>query len=104
LFLIAILVLRTSLSKAALRQWLTKLNWTSESKLDWQKFYDNAPRTVSYGGGGNIIQENIPGLPEYEDLKPPECKRGISNSAIGQNSFVFLTILSFVTAIMMIVL
>jgi hypothetical protein len=87
-----------------LREWLLEINWTSELKAKWQKFYDDAARLVIYGGGGNFSLENIPGLPEYEDLKPPECKRGISSSATRQSSIVILTIVSLVTKIMTTVL
>jgi hypothetical protein len=104
LFLIAVVVLRSSLNWEKLREWLLEINWTSESKAEWQKFYDDAARLVISGSGDNTTFEIIPGLPKYEDLKPPECKRGIPNSAAHQNAFVFLTIVSLLTKIMTIVL
>ena len=52
-----------------------------------------------FGASGNFSVETLPKLPKYEDLKPPECKRGIPNSAIRQNSFILLTLISFLTTI-----
>jgi hypothetical protein len=69
--------------------------WTPESISKWQEFYNNAPRVVIYGLAGNFSYESLTKLPEYKDLKPSECKRDISNSAIRQNSLILFTLISF---------
>jgi hypothetical protein len=91
-----ILVFRSSLNWEKLREWLLKINWTSESKAEWQKFYDDAARLVIYGGGDNVTFEHIPELPIYQDLKSPECKRNILNSCVNQKSFIILIFISLI--------
>jgi len=76
-----------------------ELKWTPESIRKWQEFYNNASRVIFSGASSNFSMETLPRLPKYEDLKPPNCKRGIPNSAIRQNSFVLLILLSFLTTI-----
>lgn len=86
----------SSYSFSALRKWLLELQWTPESTLQWQEFYNNASRRVIFGVAGNFSYENLPQIPEYEDLKPLECKKIIISSAVDQKSFIFLILISFV--------
>jgi len=65
-----------------LRQRLLDLKWTPESTREWQEFYNNASRFVFYGQSGNFSSENLPRLPQFKDLQPAECIRGIPSLAI----------------------
>ncbi|CAF3226581.1 unnamed protein product [Rotaria sp. Silwood2] len=69
---------------AKLGKWLKELKWTQESVVQWQKFFNDAPRSIVAGVAGNFKLINLPKIPEYEDLKSEECKTRISNSAIRQ--------------------
>ncbi|CAF4783786.1 unnamed protein product [Rotaria socialis] len=64
------------------QKWLMDLKWTPELAEQWQKFYNDAPRVVISGPTGNFTITNLTRLPDYEDLKPAECKRSITNTAI----------------------
>ncbi|CAF2918621.1 unnamed protein product [Rotaria sp. Silwood2] len=68
-----------------LGEWLKRLKWTPESVLQWQKFYNDAPRSVVAGLGDNFKWINLTKIPEYEDLKPVECKTDTSNFGIHQD-------------------
>jgi hypothetical protein len=98
-FLSNVLVLRPSLNDTMLRNWLLNLKWTPESTREWQEFYNHASRLLVYGQSGNVSLENLPTLPQFKDLQPPECKHGIPSLAIRQKSFVFVTLISFLTTI-----
>ncbi len=91
----SIFVLRSSWNYAIFVDWLKKLTWTPESIQQWQEFYNDASRLLFFGGSSNFSFENLPRLPEFKDLKPPECKRGIPNSSIRPNSLIFFTLFSF---------
>ena len=95
-------------------EWLLAREWTNESIVEWQEFYNTAPRDLVYGGAGNRPTENLPHLPEYKDLKPEECQRGslttnypsttspiipIGNAAIDQSPLILLTLFSALRAI-----
>ena len=71
------------------------MKWTSQSIVEWQKFYNDASHVVLIGRAGNFDFIDLPKLPEYEDLKPTECKKSISNSAIHQNTFILFTLIPF---------
>ncbi|CAF3650969.1 unnamed protein product [Rotaria sordida] len=86
---------KPSLDYATLRKWLKELKWTSQSIIEWQKFYNDASRVVLTGRAGNFDFIDLPKLPEDEDLKLTECKRSISNSAIHQTTFILFTLISF---------
>ncbi|CAF2373598.1 unnamed protein product [Rotaria sp. Silwood2] len=90
----------SSLDYATLGKWLKELKWTSQSITEWQQFYNNAPRVVMVGRAGQFDYINLAKIPEYEDLKPTECKRGVPNSAIHQNAFILFTVISLFTTIM----
>lgn len=85
----------STFSYSALRKWLRSLNWTSDSADQWQKFYQDASRIVISSHGGNYSFDYLPKLPEYEDLKAPECKRSALNSSVRQNSCIIFTFISF---------
>jgi hypothetical protein len=70
-------VLRSSLNYNTFKTWLRDIKWTPESKLKWQEFYNDSPRDLMYGGGGNFTMVDQPRLPKYEDFKPAECQRHI---------------------------
>ncbi|CAF2078555.1 unnamed protein product [Rotaria magnacalcarata] len=70
-----------SFNSGALIKWLTELEWTPDLVDQWQKFYNDAQRVVVSGSTSNITAMGLTKLPEYEDLKPTECKRNISNMA-----------------------
>ncbi len=86
----------SSYSDEAVQSWLLGLTWTPESIIEWQKFYNTASRGLGFGRTDNFGQELLPQLPEYEDLKPPECTRIIMSSASHQNSVVLLVFISFI--------
>jgi len=65
----------SSFSGGALTNWLLGLTWTSESISEWQEFYNNASRALTYGHAGEWNGQYLAELPKYEDLKPSECKR-----------------------------
>jgi hypothetical protein len=93
-------ILKSSFNSETLREWLLNQTWTPESIAEWQEFYNNASRTIVFGRADNFNFDYLPKLPEYEDLKTSECKRVIINSAVGQNSFILLTFISFVITIL----
>ena len=66
-----------------------KREWTPARIEEWQTFYNDASRLLAYGHSGNISVEVIPHLPEYKDLKPPPCKRGVPVTAVRKNPFRF---------------
>ncbi len=76
-----------------------KRQWTPETIVQWQEFYNKAPRLLIFGQGGNFSFQTLPELPPYKDLTPPPCKRGIPSSAIRQNSLILFTWISFLTMI-----
>ena len=84
---------------STLRQWLKERNWTAEAIAEWQSFYNNASRFLLSGQASNLTFDHLPHLPEYEDLKAPDCKRAIQSSTIRQSSFSFLILISLCTAI-----
>ncbi|CAF4729970.1 unnamed protein product, partial [Rotaria sp. Silwood2] len=50
-----------------------------------QKFYNAAPSSVVAGLADNFKWINLTKIPEYEDLKPVECKTDTSNFGIHQD-------------------
>jgi hypothetical protein len=94
-----VLVLRSSFNFTALQDWLLERKWTPESIVKWQEFYNDASRMIFSGASSNFSVETLSTLPKYEDLTPSKCKRGIPNSTIRQNSFILLTLISFLTTI-----
>jgi hypothetical protein len=70
---------------------LLDIKWTPESAAEWQKFYDNAPHGVFYGGGIQFQTESFATLPKYEDLKLPQCK----SSAHHEKTFALFVFFSF---------
>ncbi|CAF4624190.1 unnamed protein product [Rotaria sp. Silwood1] len=90
----------SSLNYQALGKWLKELTWTPDSVIQWQEFYNDAPRVVMVGRAGNFDYINLTKIPEYEDLEPTKCKRGVPNSAIHKNVFILCTFISlFITII-----
>ncbi|CAF1122491.1 unnamed protein product [Rotaria sp. Silwood1] len=90
----------SSLNVETLEQWLKQVTWTSELVTQWQNFFHDASRLIVYGRTDNYKFLNQDKLPEYEDLKPLECKKSISNMGFRQNfSFIFFTFISFFTII-----
>ena len=81
-----------------------QLEWTPQLIEEWQTFYNNASRWLVYGQSGNITVDFLPKLPEYEDLEPPPCKKGIPtstpiptptpSSAVRPTFFVLTTLIS----------
>lgn len=43
--------------------------------MEWQKFYNDASRRLKYGRAAHFEYEHMPHLPEFNDLKPAECKK-----------------------------
>ncbi|CAF2888506.1 unnamed protein product, partial [Rotaria sp. Silwood2] len=62
---------------AKLGKWLKELKWTPELVVQWQKLYNEAPRSVVVGQADNFTLINLTKIPEYEDLKIPKCKKNI---------------------------
>ncbi|CAF2458331.1 unnamed protein product [Rotaria sp. Silwood2] len=60
-------------SYSILRQWLRNLQWTSESTVQWQEFYNNATRLLFYGRSGQFQNQILQGIPTYKDLQPDIC-------------------------------
>ena len=71
---------------------LLDIKWTPELAAEWQKFYDNAPHGVLYGGGIQFQTESFATLPKYEDLNLPQCK----SSAHLEKTFVLFVFFSFI--------
>ncbi|CAF3853401.1 unnamed protein product [Rotaria sp. Silwood1] len=65
-----------------LGKWLKRLKWTPELVVEWQRFYNNASRSVQ---AGDFELINLTKIPEYEDLQPSTCHTNIPNSAMNQN-------------------
>lgn len=86
-----------------LQEWLRQRQWTPEAIKDWQTFYDNASRLLVYGFGETFSTQFLPHLPEYQDLNPPSCKKGIpipTSSARRENLMVFSVLISFLLTIL----
>jgi hypothetical protein len=81
-YLLNILALSSSFNFQIFQKWLLGLTWTPESIAEWQEFYNNASRSLTFGRSGKYTSEDMPILPPYKDLQPPQCKRGIESSAI----------------------
>ncbi len=79
------LVLRPLMNYTALQIWLMERQWTPESIIEWQEFYNNASRFLYFGYGRNFSYEILPKLPAYKDLTPPPCHKGIPPSTIREN-------------------
>jgi hypothetical protein len=98
-----IFIFRLPLNYTALYILVTGLKWTPESIEEWQTFYNNASRSLMFDRAGNFTESILPKLPEFKDLKPPECQRSsILDSAACQHlvsSFMFRSF--FITAIRM---
>jgi len=89
-------LLSSTFSLSIVRNWLLGLTWTPESIIEWQKFYNTAPHWLGFGRSDNFVQEPLGELPEYEDLKPPECTRMILGSGAHQKSFMPFVFISFI--------
>ncbi len=89
-------LLSSTYSSSIVRNWLLGLTWTPESIKEWQKFYSNASRRLGFGRSENFVQEPLGELPEYKDLKPPECTRMILSSGAHQKSFMPLVFITFI--------
>ncbi len=64
-----------------LGRWLHNLIWTPESVVQWQEFYNKAPRLIIYDRGSRMDSEVLPIIPKYEDIKFEPCnKKEIQNS------------------------
>jgi len=64
-----------------LGRWLHNLTWTPESVVQWQEFYNKAPRLIIYDRGSRMDSEVLPIIPKYEDIKFEPCnKKEIQNS------------------------
>jgi hypothetical protein len=64
-----------------LEQWLHNLTWTPESVVQWQEFYNKAPRLIIYDRGSHTDSEVLSVIPKYEDIKIEPCdKKDIHNS------------------------
>jgi hypothetical protein len=88
---------RPELNYTALHTWLLERQWTPESIIEWQGFYNNAARSLIYGRGGNLLRQPLPELPAYKDLAPPSCHGGIPSAAIRESPlFVFIMISFFI--------
>jgi hypothetical protein len=83
----------------ALQTWLLERQWTPESIVEWQGFYNNASRFLIYGQGGNFSYQTLPELPPYKDLTLPPCQRGIPSSAIHENPLISFTLICFLTTV-----
>ncbi|CAF2851452.1 unnamed protein product [Rotaria sp. Silwood2] len=58
-----------------IKQWLLDLKWTPELAVQWQKFYDDAPRLSVFARNGQFEDELLDQPPKYEDFKPAECSK-----------------------------
>ncbi|CAF0896092.1 unnamed protein product [Adineta ricciae] len=61
--------------ETALQEILIKIKWTPQLVAQWQSFYDNTARGVTYGRSPFIIVETFAALPKYQDLEPERCSR-----------------------------
>lgn len=61
---------------------MKRLKWTPELVVEWQRFYNDASRSVQ---AGDFELINLTKIPEYEDLQPSKCNTNIPNSAMNQN-------------------
>jgi hypothetical protein len=77
---------RPQLNYTALYFWLKDHQWTPESIIEWQEFYNNASRFAFYGAAGNYTVDILPHIPYYHDLTPPPCHKGIPPTTIHKNS------------------
>ncbi|CAF0955087.1 unnamed protein product [Adineta ricciae] len=79
-----------------LKKWLVDLQWTPESVLQWQEFYNDASRLLLSGRAGNFTIDLLPRLPTYKDLQPAECKSDARpNTAAHQHAFTTFTLIPF---------
>jgi len=97
---------------AALLQLLLNYNWTDPgAAIEWQEFYYNASRIVTYGRAGHYNVSFLDSLPSYTDLNTTICAnnttittttvpatttKSISNNlVIHQATFILLLFISF---------
>ena len=73
---------RSTFDNEQLREWLKRLKWTPELVVEWQRFFNEASRTVQAGDFELINRTKIP---KYEDLQPSTCNTNIYNSTMNEN-------------------
>lgn len=64
---------RDELNSNSFKQKLMSIQWNSQSREEWQNFYDNSPRLATFGRSLRLQGIPFQQLPEYEDLKGDEC-------------------------------
>ena len=74
------------LNYTAIYYWLKHRTWTPEQVIEWQEFYNTASRWAFYGASGNFTTDLLPHIPQYHDLTPPPCHKGIPPTTIQKNS------------------
>lgn len=70
------LLFRSDISWMVFKEMLVNQTWTPEKATEWQEFFNTANRLLIYGASPNLHFETLPGLPNYEDLKPVPCVKG----------------------------
>lgn len=72
----------SALNDGNIGQYLSNINWMSNSAVQWQAFYQNASRTYFYGGSGNLRVGLLQKIPTYADLPQMNCtSRGRPNNS-----------------------
>ena len=52
---------------------MTSVSWTPELAVQWQHFYNNAPRISLYGRSVYFNYTILPKIPDYVDLNQTNC-------------------------------
>ncbi|CAF3360260.1 unnamed protein product [Rotaria socialis] len=68
-------------------KWLTDRQWTTQSIVDWQTFYNSTSKTLIYDNGDKIIVVDLPKLPTYEDFEPYQCKKNATDAGTSSRPF-----------------
>ncbi|CAF1944661.1 unnamed protein product [Rotaria magnacalcarata] len=68
-------------------KWLTDRQWTTQSIVDWQTFYNSTSKTLIYDNGDKIIMVDLPKLPTYEDFEPYQCKKNATDAGTSSRPF-----------------
>ena len=62
-------------------KWLYNLKWTPELAEQWQDYYNNGPRMVTFTRAGKSDYAPLPTLPKYKDLEPVQCQKQTMTSS-----------------------
>lgn len=85
-----------SFTESAFEHWLSTNKWTSESSVQFQKFFNNASRGLYTVGDDFGNYSNIGPLPVYKDLKENQCDIDSNSSATHSIQSFVLMFVSFV--------